>query len=208
MASPQKENGYFVIANELAEALAKTSLTPNENRVLWVVLRKTYGWNKKADSISLSQIEVSTCLVRWSVCRAIKGLISKNILSKKIEGRINVFCMQKNYKIWPILDSHGNEPINSHDFVPSDSHGNEPLIVTPHAEEGGTKMRPTKDNKDNLTKDRGNFMEISKEMVEKAKSEVEDFRKIGWSDRKIKDHFTLARGFTEHQADEAMGKRF
>jgi len=34
MASPQKENGHIDIANEIAEALAKTKLSPDEWRIL------------------------------------------------------------------------------------------------------------------------------------------------------------------------------
>ena len=49
MASPQKENGYTPIAHEILEALAKQLLSPDEWRILMIIFRKTYGWDKKED---------------------------------------------------------------------------------------------------------------------------------------------------------------
>jgi phage replication O-like protein O len=53
MANPQVENGFFRIANELAMAMSRVRLTGHENQVLWVIFRKTYGFNKKTDRISI-----------------------------------------------------------------------------------------------------------------------------------------------------------
>jgi len=55
MANPQPENGHTDIANEIIEALWKINLSSYEWRVLLYLLRKTYGWHKKTDQISLSQ---------------------------------------------------------------------------------------------------------------------------------------------------------
>jgi phage replication O-like protein O len=56
MANPQAENGHVDIANEIVEALAKIHLSSYESRVLWTVFRKTYGWHKKEDWITNTQI--------------------------------------------------------------------------------------------------------------------------------------------------------
>lgn len=45
MASPQLENGYTTIANELAEIYAELPLAGGDFRVLWVILRETYGYS-------------------------------------------------------------------------------------------------------------------------------------------------------------------
>lgn len=74
MANPQKENGSFPIANEIAEALMRINISPYENRVLWVVLRQTYGWKKKEDYISFSQIGKKTGLDRRLAARGMKGM--------------------------------------------------------------------------------------------------------------------------------------
>ena len=45
MASPQLEDGFTRVANELLEALAKLKLCAYETKVLIFIIRKTYGWN-------------------------------------------------------------------------------------------------------------------------------------------------------------------
>ena len=83
MASPQIENGYTRIANEIMEALAKVRIPGEARQVLDAVFRKTYGWNKREDKISLSQFEKMTGLARPSICRAIKKLLIMNIIEKE-----------------------------------------------------------------------------------------------------------------------------
>ena len=54
MANPQTENGHIKIANEIIEAITRTNLSAHESRVLWYIIRKTYGFNKKMDWMALS----------------------------------------------------------------------------------------------------------------------------------------------------------
>src|SRR3990167_2744883 len=73
MASPQLENGYIKIANEIFDALIGTVTIPSEvRRIADFVLRKTYGFNKKEDLISLSQLALATRLKRPSVIKDTK----------------------------------------------------------------------------------------------------------------------------------------
>lgn len=64
MINPQIENGYTKIATEIIEKFCYYRISGEEWLVLWVVLRKTYGWNKKEDKISLSQFADLTKLSR------------------------------------------------------------------------------------------------------------------------------------------------
>ena len=57
MASPQLKDGYVAIANEIMDALAHIRIPGEARQVLDVILRKTYGWKKKEDEISLSQFK-------------------------------------------------------------------------------------------------------------------------------------------------------
>jgi len=82
MACPQKENGYTPIANELMENLAQTHLGGYETRYLLVLLRKTYGWNKKCDVISNSQFVKETGLKKQHIWRTEQILIKRNIVTK------------------------------------------------------------------------------------------------------------------------------
>lgn len=55
MAKPQTEDGYIRIANELAEAFMRLKLSDQEWRVFWVIIRFSYGWNKKKATLSLKE---------------------------------------------------------------------------------------------------------------------------------------------------------
>ncbi len=83
MANPQKENGYTPIANEIMEALARTRIPGEARQVLDVIIRKTYGFNKPDDLISLSQFVKSTGLKRPNVVRAIQKLLQMNIIRRE-----------------------------------------------------------------------------------------------------------------------------
>ena len=103
MSSPQKENGYVAIASELFDALARTHLSGYQRQVLDVIIRKTYGYNKKEDSISLSQFVKLTGLKKQHICRAISDLLIRNIITKKDNDIANSYGILKNYDLWKTL---------------------------------------------------------------------------------------------------------
>src|SRR3990167_5307023 len=82
MANPQKENGLTPIANEILEALVKLRLPPSEKDLLFFIIRKTYGYHKKEDRISLTQFEKGTGLSRPTVVKALKNLLSREMVVK------------------------------------------------------------------------------------------------------------------------------
>ena len=103
MYNPQLENGYTKIANETMEALAKHRIPGEQRQVLDVILRKTYGFNKKEDSISNSQFVNYTGLKKGNVSRALKFLVEKNIVIKSDNKRIPTYRFNKYYKTWKVL---------------------------------------------------------------------------------------------------------
>ncbi|MHC4523782.1 MAG: replication protein [Planctomycetota bacterium] len=102
MAKPQLEDGFVRIANEIVEALSRIRISGEESQCLWVVLRKTYGWNKKEDRISLSQFALATGLKIPNVCRALRKLVSKKIvvIIKKDSSNITIYRFNKNFDTW------------------------------------------------------------------------------------------------------------
>ncbi len=105
MANPQKEQGYVAIANEIVDKFCRYRLSGEEWLVLWVILRKTYGWNKKQDRISLSQFAVMTNLKRQNSLRALKKLASKKIIVviKTDATMTNMYKFNKNFDCWTPL---------------------------------------------------------------------------------------------------------
>jgi phage replication O-like protein O len=82
LENPQLEEGFTPIANSIMEALARTQLSGYEWRVLLFLLRKTYGWSKPSDMISLSQFVDGTGIDKKNVMHTIKKLLDKNIIHR------------------------------------------------------------------------------------------------------------------------------
>ena len=110
MADVQKEHGKTEIANSLLEALARTRIPGEARQVLDFILRKTYGWHKVEDQISLDQFVLGTGLSKVHVCRAIEEVLLKiNIITKKGNvtniGNTNypIYGIQKDFDKWTSL---------------------------------------------------------------------------------------------------------
>lgn len=104
MANPQKEDGYTSISNELLEALLKINLSMYEYKVLLAIMRKTYGWSKKSDVISHSQLTELTNISQPHINRTLKYLTDRNIIKSSKLSNIKVeYTMQKDYTLWDII---------------------------------------------------------------------------------------------------------
>jgi len=99
MANPQIEDGHVDIANEIVEYLAKYRLSGQEWQVIWVILRKTWGWHKKKDRLSLGYIAKMTLMKRPAVSRAINKLVDKGVI-KKDNSYINIYMFNKDFETW------------------------------------------------------------------------------------------------------------
>lgn len=74
--------GYTKLANNIVDDYM-CLMSPSVFKVVVVVVRKTVGWNKKADSISLTQFEKITGLSRKTVVAAIKEAVSSGWIDQK-----------------------------------------------------------------------------------------------------------------------------
>ena len=102
MANPTLENGYTKIANEIMDTLCRTRIAGEERQILDCILRKTYGWNKCEDSISLSQFVEMTGIKKPNVVRSIKALLSKKIITviKKDNRTSEVYKFNNDFDTW------------------------------------------------------------------------------------------------------------
>jgi len=103
MASPQKESGYTAIANEILEALARVRLNSDCWKLLMVIFRKTYGFNKKRDKISLSQFALATQLTKSVVCRGLNRLKNMNIIIRIANDECTIYEFNKDFDTWKPL---------------------------------------------------------------------------------------------------------
>ena len=121
MTSPQLENGFTQIANELLEALARIRIPGESRQILDVVIRKTYGFHKKEDPISLSQFVLATGIKRPNIIRAIKQLININLIIKNDTGITCKYSINKVFTTWRPLSKkiHVSKKISLPIFNPS-----------------------------------------------------------------------------------------
>jgi len=101
-ASPQVENGYIRISNEIAGAFKRHHITGNQWKIIWVILLKTWAWHKKKDRIPISQFQKETGLKRRHVSRAISDLVTRNIVTKNGDTFITTYAFQKDYTKWKL----------------------------------------------------------------------------------------------------------
>ncbi|MGR3174596.1 MAG: replication protein [Candidatus Scalindua sp.] len=100
MASPQKENCFTQIPNELIEAFQRLHLSGNQGQILWTIIRKTYGWHKDVASISLTTFEECTGKDRRNLKRSLDAMVKKKIITRDNSGFITKYGIQKNYTKW------------------------------------------------------------------------------------------------------------
>ena len=105
MASPQLENGYLKIANELWDALIRLKVSGEQRQCLDFILRKTYGWKKKYDQITLSQFNKGTGISIRSCRRALEKLLDRKIIInykgvEKAHGQVLTYGINKDYSRW------------------------------------------------------------------------------------------------------------
>lgn len=103
MANPQAEAGHTDIANELVEAFAGLQLSGYQWRILWVVIRQTYGWHKRSDRISITKFEEKTGLKRRHAHLALSELIKMEIVTKIGNGQNLEYSLQKDWEKWTPL---------------------------------------------------------------------------------------------------------
>ena len=140
MANPQCENGYTRIANELLEAIAKIRIPGEARQIFDTILRKTYGFGKKEDSISLSQFVLSTSLLKNHICDSLLKLKKMNLITEKGNEYIKMYSINKDFQSWKPLPKKVTLPKK---VIPITEKGNESL----------PKKVTTIDNKETITKE-------------------------------------------------------
>ena len=98
MASPQPDK-FTKVSSELLEAFCFLQLSGSEWSFVHALIRKTYGYNKKEDWITNTQIMAMTGLGKERVSEAKKSLLAKNIVTEKR----NKIGLQKDYEKWKEL---------------------------------------------------------------------------------------------------------
>ncbi|KVG33843.1 replication protein [Burkholderia diffusa] len=109
-ASPQIENGFTRLANELLDALLGAGLTARQWAVVMAVARKTYGWNKTRDDIGLSQLRLMTGIDKSHLSRTIRELEAMRILNREAGMHSHTLGINKRHKDWELPNQQPQLP--------------------------------------------------------------------------------------------------
>lgn len=142
----QLENGnYTRIVNRVIEELVKTPLLGAELAICLFVIRKTYGYNKLQDQISITQFEIGVKRSRPTITKALKNLQLVNILQLVKVGdsktSSSIWRFNKYYDTWKLVKT----PKLVKDRTPTSKEKLIQLVKTP---------KHTKDNTKDNTKER------------------------------------------------------
>jgi phage replication O-like protein O len=108
--NPQLEDGFRQINTDVLNALIKAKLTAVELSVVLAVISKTWGYRKKADAISISQLAEATGYTGRAIQKSNVSLIEKRILLISVSKRVyrgsplNDYSLNKHYDTWILQD--------------------------------------------------------------------------------------------------------
>lgn len=119
MASPQLEQGYTRIANELLDALCKLKVSQNKFRIILFIIRNTYGYQRKEAPMSLSYIGTALNIKRHHVMDDLAELEEAKIITIQKHSGITpqVISLNKNYNEW-VLPKQVTVPQTGNTTVP------------------------------------------------------------------------------------------
>lgn len=96
-------NNYIQFPTELFEAFMKAKLPATHISVCLAIIRKTYGWHKEEDMISLSQFKELTGLARSYICaEIIPKLLEKRIIKRTSKGKSYMYKVNEDITEWAV----------------------------------------------------------------------------------------------------------
>ena len=147
MQGPQLEDGYTRIANEILEVIARYPINATQFRILMVIWRYTYGFNRKSSELSQSFIAEATGIHKKQVQRELNSLIKMNIVTVEKEANFSsprILKFNKYYQDW-----EGANPLPPNY---KDTHTGSELVTSPGSELV-TQERQYKDNIKDIEED-------------------------------------------------------
>jgi phage replication O-like protein O len=131
----QKENGYTSVANEILENIIKLPLNGTQFRIIMLLWRETYGFNRKECSLSVSYISSRLSISRRQVQREMVILFECKILliiKESTYSNSRVISFNKNYDEWRLISHEvtNKTPDDGLDTAPDDgldTHRKKPL---------------------------------------------------------------------------------
>jgi phage replication O-like protein O len=96
-ANPQKENGFTPIANEILDALTKTKFTELETQALFLILRNTYGYQRKIWEVRRWKV-FEDIMHKCNIKDTLIKLSTRKIIN--LDWQAKTISFQKDYSQW------------------------------------------------------------------------------------------------------------
>jgi phage replication O-like protein O len=145
----QTENGFVQIHPAILDLLAEADLNASEFKCVLFLLRKTYGWGKKEDTLSYGQIAEATSLSRRGVINSMQSLIDKRVVfardTKIGRNGCRTYGFNKYFEQW--LDVLNGEQSFT---IPDDENGEPPCTISPANGEQSFTIKPEMVNNPSL----------------------------------------------------------
>jgi phage replication O-like protein O len=193
--TPQVKNGFTRIANQILDDICQVNLSSYQSRVLHFIWRKTYGYGKKQDWISVSQIVEGTGIKKSHVSRTKKELL----LRKIVTSSGNKIGFQKDSRLWQELPNQVTIK-NSYQSRPEVTNSGQKVTNL------GQKLPVQGNTKDNIQK------KITKDNIQKKYARLKDLDDFVLQE--IADKYKVPLPFVRSKLDdmtnwlEAKGKRY
>lgn len=167
MASPQVEDGFTKIANEILEQSARVGLNGTQFRILLIVWRYTYGFGRKSHEFAINFLAEATKSHRNQIQREVTVLVKLDILRivSKGNNRTKILSFNKDYESWETTNQRTPKQLISGDLfnegkqlISGDQ--NNGLVVQVTADQR-TKKERKKDLKKDLTRQQKTYAEDS-----------------------------------------------
>ena len=118
---PQLERGYTRIANELLEEILPYPFTGGELKLLFAVIRSTYGWGRKEAVLYIVELSKMTGLSPRHTKRLIQRLALDRVLLKRPISRVRVVMgLNKHFSTWRLrrIPKDAGVPREGHEVSP------------------------------------------------------------------------------------------
>lgn len=168
--------------------------TPADNLVMIFIARKTYGWHKERDRISLSQIVTGTGLSRRGVINSIKSLIKSGWIGSDSDKQGNKFY-------W-LFEKTASE-LNALSLVNS-VHPPQSTECTPPVNSVHPQNKLSKETKQNISLNKGQIERDSEPFTSDKQTKIEIPKEVDTlQKRKISPVETILNGSTSKDSQES-----
>lgn len=103
MSEIDVNNGFVRVANKLLEVIYSSNFNATQLKILLMIIRYTYGFNRKSHNLSITFISKGTGISRRSVGQELRVLIDAKVLSvfeNHTATESREISINKDYTIW------------------------------------------------------------------------------------------------------------